>query len=88
MDFAALKKTGVTQTEFAAIAGVSRVTVSNWTRNEAEVHDARKPKIARLLDILSKAHADGKLPLPQPTPRANRLLEIKKVIASYLKAGT
>lgn len=84
LDFAPLRAARITQTEFAQILRVSRVSVSGWMRGAGGIHEMRLPRVARLLKVLAQATQDGHLPLPE-MPRAARLVAIKKVLVRYLK---
>lgn len=84
MDFAPLTASRITQGEFAALLKVSRVTVSQWINGTMGVHEMRKPRVQRLLQVLDKATKDEKLPL-RDTPRGERLDAIKAILVTYLR---
>lgn len=84
MDFRPLKAAGVTQSEFAALLKVSRVTVSCWMRGAGGIHPMRVPHVRRMLQLVSLGVKDGKLPL-QPMDRSRRVPTIKRILASYIR---
>lgn len=84
IDFSPLQTSRITQGEFAQLLKVSRVTVSGWMTQRMGVHEMRKPRVVRLLQVIDKATKDGKFPL-QDVPRARRFDAIKKVLVDYLK---
>lgn len=84
IDFSPLQASRITQGEFAQLLKVSRVTVSGWMTQRMGVHEMRKPRVVRLLQVIDKATKDGKFPL-QDVPRARRFDAIKKVLVDYLK---
>lgn len=84
MDFTPIIHAGITQGEFAKLLKVSRVTVSGWMTGKMGVHEMRKPRVQRLLDVIHKATNNGEFPL-HDIPRAGRFDAIKKVLVRYLK---
>lgn len=86
MDFTPLEASKLTQAEFAKLLRVSRVAVSGWITGKMGVHEMRKPRVVRLLKVISQATQDGKFPL-RDTPRDKRFDAIKKVLVSYLRSA-
>ena len=84
IDFRPLHDSRITQGEFAQLLRVSRVTVSGWMTHKMGIHEMRKPRVARLLQVIDQATKDGKFPL-RDIPRAGRSDAIKKVLVGYLK---
>ena len=85
LDFTPLDTAKVTQSEFASLANVSRVTVNNWVHKRLGVHEARAARIEKLLAIISTAVEQKKLPLAD-TPRDKRSAAIKRIVVEILSA--
>lgn len=86
IDFTPMTTARVTQAEFAVLAGVSRVTVNNWMHKRLGVHEARAPRITRLLSVLANAVAQERLPL-KDTPRDQRTEAIKRIVVETLSGA-
>ncbi len=81
-----LKKTlaeyGLTQGEFAALVGVSRMTVNKWCADNPSspsVHIA--PKVERVLERLKKLHVGRRLP-SAPMPSTARLERLRTLVGA------
>lgn len=61
LDFGPIDRAYITQTEFAKILGVSRVTVANWTRG-TEPSPFHGRAAQQLLDKIDEAVEEGRLP--------------------------
>lgn len=85
LDFTPLKRSGVSQTEFAAILGVSRITVNRWVSG-APTTPHFFHVISELLRQLQTAVDAGLLPgeLEGLTPNTANLDTRKKVIQDAL----
>lgn len=70
VDFAIVKEAGLTQQEFADLAGVSRVMVCRYMRNNSGVGKHARPAVVRALKIVTAAVKLGKL--PGELPRSSR----------------
>jgi hypothetical protein len=86
LDFSPLKAGGVTQAELAALLSVSRTAVCGWVNGTLGVHEARKPKVSRLLRVIEQATSDEKLPL-KGVEKEVRIDALKKVLRSYLRTA-
>lgn len=86
IDFTPLTAAKVTQSEFASIAGVSRVTVNNWMHKRLGVHEARATRITRLLSAITTAVGQERLPL-KDTPRDQRTDAIKRIVVETLSGA-
>lgn len=84
-DFTIVTRAGLTQKEFAALTGVSRVTANMWVRGKMKPHRYLKTKAARVVSTLEKAVADATLPLPKEIKRYERDAAIK---AAFRQAYT
>lgn len=63
MDFTVIARAKLTQREFAALVGVSRVTANMWVRAKMSPHRYIRAKIATVLSHLEAALQRGDLPL-------------------------
>lgn len=62
LDFNTIKAAGISQQEFAELAGVSRVTVNKYVRGINGVGVHMEKKVTRALKIIAAAVKLGKLP--------------------------
>lgn len=81
-DFTVISRAGLTQEEFANIAGVSRVTTNMWVRSKVQPHKYVSAKIATVLRHLECAISFGTLPLPPKTDRTLRAALLRAAIIS------
>jgi len=81
LDFSIIKQSGVSQHDFALLAGVSRVTVNLWVGG-AEPSRFLREKLADLLSAMKAATDHGKLPLTRPRryPNDKRISDLKIAI--------
>lgn len=84
IDFECLKKAGIKNGEFAAIAGVSRITVSLWVNGHVGPHKLHEARINVLVNAVANAIKKGDLPL-EDVPREQRLKKLKAAIAAHVK---
>jgi DNA-binding XRE family transcriptional regulator len=82
MDFTVVAQAGLTQKEFAAVCGVSRVTANTWVRGKMNPHRYIKQKIAVVLDALHSAVAHADLPLKADVPDDQRVAEVRKAVVA------
>lgn len=66
MDFSVISRAGLTQSEFAAAVGVSRVTVNTWVRGKMKPHRYITKKVSEALAHLSACIEAGDLPATGP----------------------
>lgn len=78
-----LKKAEIGVSEFAKLAGVSRVTASLWINGHAAPHQLHKEKIERLWVAISIACGDCTLPLGGKVPKEDRAAKLAEVIAAH-----
>lgn len=64
MNFDTIKKAGLTQNQFAALVGVSRVTVNTWIKGHFNPQARLRARVRKALDLLDRAVYDGVLPVP------------------------
>jgi transcriptional regulator with XRE-family HTH domain len=81
-DFSPLQDAGLTQLEFAALLGVSRVTVNLWVAGKMRPHQYIRSKVVLLLTAIRKATQHGFLPLPRPHAKDRRIELIKTALRS------
>lgn len=80
MNFDVVGLSGLTQEEFAALAGVSRVTVNTWIGGHMQPHRYIKAQIEQLLWEVEIAVATGALPLDKAIQKSQRVAEARKAI--------
>ena len=64
MHFHILELAGVTQSQFAELLGVTRVTVNTWVKGRFSPLPKTRSKVQAALAILSSAVDAGTLPVP------------------------
>lgn len=82
MDFTPVRKARLSQSEFAKLCGVSRVTANTWLRETKPAHPHRFVQFTVTLQLqrLSEAVAMGLLPLPGTVKRDERDEHIRVAI--------
>lgn len=83
--FKPVKQAKLTVQEFAAIAGVSRVTASLWLNGHKKPHMLHASKIGTIINAIELAIDKDKLPLSNTVPRLDRLVNLKKIITACIK---
>lgn len=63
MDFSVIDRSGITQSQFAALAGVSRVTVNTWVRAKFQPRGHIRERVHKLVLLLHDAINEGTLPV-------------------------
>lgn len=63
MQFDVIDKAGLTQTQFANLVGVSRVTVNTWVRGHMKPRRHIQPRVARALKLINEALEARRLPV-------------------------
>lgn len=82
--FEILKPAKVSVTDFAKIAGVSRVTVSQWVNGRMKPHRLHLSKIEKLVTAIEKAVENKELPIPSGMDKTASLKRVKQVILKYV----
>lgn len=72
MDFAIIARARLTQSEFAVLAGVSRVTVNTWVKGAMKPHRFIKARVEQLVKALTIAIDLGYFPLPPEAGKKNK----------------
>jgi DNA-binding XRE family transcriptional regulator len=75
-DFSVLKESGVTQTQFAAMVGVTRVTVNTWVARKFAPNKSKQKLVAAALVALRAAIERKDLP--------KTVLVRHKTVSAYL----
>lgn len=86
MDFSVIKKSGITQQEFAELVGVGRVTVNLWVRGKMNPNIEVQPTVLWHLEMLDRAIEAGDLPPPDHLRPRSRAPHIKRAIVSARRA--
>lgn len=81
MDFSTIGRSGVTQEQFAALVGVSRVTVNTWVAGKFRPRNPVRSRVGRAIKMLNDAVETGLLPVPTD----NRRLAVNVVLDSIYK---
>lgn len=78
MDLTIISKAGLTQSQFAELVGVSRVTVNTWSQGRFRPQQRIRPRVIRALKLLEAAVENGTLPVKEDpdAPIKARLEEI------------
>ncbi len=63
MDFGVIDQAGLTQSQFASLVDVSRVTVNTWVKGHYRPSIKLRGRVQRALDLIHGAVEDGKLPI-------------------------
>ena len=66
LNFSGIALSGLTQTEFGQLCGVSRVTVNSWVRGKMSPHRFIRTKVTTMIRALNLALDAGLLPLKSP----------------------
>jgi len=66
LDYSILQAAGITQTDFAELCGVSRVTVNLWVKGKMRPHRYLREQVEVVLDQLQSALAKKRLPITRP----------------------
>lgn len=91
MDFDVVRRAGLSDTEFAKLCGVSRVTANNWRKKRMRPHRLLQIGIMRRLDVIAEAVVTGDLPLSKTVPRKERekrLVAVLSRVTARMKART
>jgi transcriptional regulator with XRE-family HTH domain len=84
MDFTTISRAGLTQREFADLAGVSRVTTNMWVTGKMSPHRFIKDNVDALLKALDSALSYDQFPLPKSIPKHQRVERAREIVAAYL----
>lgn len=88
--FDVLKKANITISDFAKVAGVSRVSVSQWVNGRMKPHKLHQAKINTLLDAVNLGLEQGKFPIPKGLDRVATFKRLRTTIVDNvreIKAG-
>ena len=90
LDFSIIERAGLTQSEFAGLADVTRVTINHWVSGKGRPARKKEPKIKSLLKVLSVANKRGILPDTLPSIHKDhmddRRAQIRKAIRAIVKS--
>jgi DNA-binding XRE family transcriptional regulator len=82
MNFNLIATAGLMQHEFAALAGVSRVTVNLWVKGKMMPHRYIRMDTENLLDGIAAAIESNQLPIAKGVSKHLRMGAIREVVAS------
>ena len=63
MDFSIIRRAGLTQGQFAELAGVSRITVNTWVQGKFRPRPPQRTRVIRAVQLLEAAVRKQHLPL-------------------------
>lgn len=70
MRFDLIERAGITQGQFAELAGVSRITVNTWVKGRYGPRADLRTRVVRLLGLITEALRTGALPVTTTSQRA------------------
>jgi transcriptional regulator with XRE-family HTH domain len=76
---ATLKRSGISQSEFGYIVGVSRIMVNRYARGHSKPNQDRVARVELALKVINQLVDHGKLPLPEWDGVERRMKAIKKL---------
>ncbi len=82
MNFKLIATADLRQHEFAALAGVSRVTTNLWVQGKMAPHRFIRTDIENLMAGIQAALESNQLPIAKSIPRHLRLQSIREAVSS------
>lgn len=79
--FDVIEQAGISQGQFAALVGVSRVTVNTWVRGKFSPRPDLKRRVAAILRLVGAAVQAGRLPVPIVDHRKATEVELQRIRA-------
>lgn len=76
-----LRDAGLTDSDFARLLGVSRVTVYQWGKG-TEPHRMIRDKYKETLDAIDRATQNGALPIPERR-KDERAAQLRDIVEQY-----
>ena len=80
MDFSLIERAGLTQSEFAQLCGVTRVTTNLWATGKMNPHRYISSKVASILRAIETAIQNEKLPIATNVTKTDRQTAIDTAI--------
>lgn len=87
MDFSVIKESGLTQNEFANLAGVTRATINKYVAGKVDVASRVENSVKRALAVVTFAVRTQKLPGGLPGPSRWTAHRRKELIADVFAAS-
>ena len=82
MDFSALQTAKITQSEFASLVGVSRITINLWVRGKANPNRFIADRVTEILGAAKDALESGSLPVARSVAKDKRLDTLKEILGT------
>lgn len=82
--FESVLSAGISQSEFALLMKVSRVSVNKWFTGKSKPRGLYDAKARGMIAVINKAVEQGLLPLPEGVSRKQRVTEIKAALKQFL----
>lgn len=81
IDFSAIHRAGLTQSEFADICEVSRITVNLWVKGKMQPHRYNRDHVAMCILATANAIESRKLPLPSGLKGDRRAAALRSALS-------
>lgn len=82
-NFSILEAAGITVSEFARLAGVSRPTASGWINGHRDPHPWIAERVDRLLGSIHKAVSANALPVYRPAKSRDLTDQIHQILREH-----
>ncbi len=81
LDFSAIHRAGLTQSEFADLCKVSRITVNLWVKGKMQPHRYNRDHVAMCIMATADAIKSRKLPLPSGLEGDRRIVALRSALS-------
>lgn len=81
LDFSAIHRAGLTQSEFADLCKVSRITVNLWVKGKMQPHRYNRDHVAMCIMATADAIKSRKLPLPSGLEGDRRIAALRSALS-------
>lgn len=81
IDFSAIHRAGLTQSEFGALCEVSRITVNLWVNGKMQPHRYNRDHVAMCILAIADALKEDKLPLPSGIKGDQRFAALRAALS-------
>lgn len=81
IDFSAIHRAGLTQSEFADICAVNRITVNLWVKGKMQPHRYNRDHVAMCILATDNAIKARKLPLPSGLKGDRRIAALRSALS-------
>lgn len=81
IDFSAIHQAGLTQSEFASLCEVSRITVNLWVNGKMQPHRYNRDHVAMCILAIGQALDEQRLPLKPGLKNAARVAALRSALS-------